>query len=304
MKAWLRQHMAAIASAWQHVRRARGSFSLNVLVVGIAMALPFAGLTLMENLRPVARHLAVAPTLSVFITPGTTRESAQALAPRLSQIVDAHGGGKVAFVPRDAAMAALQQQTGMAEAVAALGDNPLPDAYLVTLEGVDSPEAARRIDRMVASMAALPGVDQVQLDAQWVRRLAAFMQMAQLAVLLLGASLSVVVVAVAFNTIRLQVMTQLEEIDVARLVGATDAFLFRPFYYTGALLGTAAGLLALGGVAASLLPLNQAIVAFTRLYAVEFRLAPLGWPASLTLLAASALLGLLGSALSVRRHLH
>jgi cell division transport system permease protein len=120
---------------------------------------------------------------------------------------------------------------------------------------------------------------------------------------LLAATLSVVVVAVVFNTIRLQVFTQQEEIGVARLVGATDAFIYKPFYYTGALLGIAAGLLALGAVALSLLPLNQAIGEFTRLYAADFRLLPLGWTASLSLLAASALLGLLGSALSVRRHL-
>jgi cell division transport system permease protein len=115
--------------------------------------------------------------------------------------------------------------------------------------------------------------------------------------------LGVVVVAVVFNTIRLQVMTQREEIEVSRLVGATDSFICRPFYYTGALLGLIAGGVALIAVAIALNPLNAAIADFARLYASEFRLVPLDASATLVMLASSAFLGLLGALLSVQRHL-
>jgi cell division transport system permease protein len=121
--------------------------------------------------------------------------------------------------------------------------------------------------------------------------------------LFLAATLGVVVVAVVFNTIRLQVMTQREEIEVSRLVGATDAFICRPFYYTGALLGLIAGSVALIAVAIALNPLNAAIADFARLYASEFRLVPLDVSATLIMLVASAFLGLLGALLSVQRHL-
>lgn len=109
--------------------------------------------------------------------------------------------------------------------------------------------------------------------------------------------------AVIFNTVRLQVLTQREEIAVSRLLGATDAFIHRPFYYTGALLGLCAGAVALGAVALALQPLNTAITEFARLYASEFRLTVLSLPTTLALLAISIALGLLGAALSVRRHL-
>ena len=121
--------------------------------------------------------------------------------------------------------------------------------------------------------------------------------------LFLAATLGTVVIAVVFNTIRLQVMTQREEIEISRLFGATDTFIYRPFYYTGALLGLCAGVLALGVVALALQPLNDAVADFARLYASEFRLAPLGMGASAILLAVSAMLGLTGSLFSVRRHL-
>jgi hypothetical protein len=90
----------------------------------------------------------------------------------------------------------------------------------------------------------------------------------------------VVVIAVVFNTIRLQVLTQREEIAVSKLLGATDNFIHRPFYYTGALLGLCAGAVALGAVSLALRPLNAAIAEFARLYASEFQLTPLpplGW---------------------------
>lgn len=304
MKGWLRQHRAALADALAHVRRARGSFSLNVLVIAIALGLPFAGLTLVQNLQPVARTLAVEASISVFLAHDTPRTTAIGLAPRLRDILAQNNSrGRITFVPREAALASLQEKNGIADALAALGSNPLPDAYVIALESFDSASAAAALDPTVAQMRTLPGVEQVQVDSAWVQRLAAMLQILRTAVLLLAATLGVVVVAVVFNTIRLQVMTQHEEIGVARLVGATDRFIYRPFYYTGALLGICAGTLALAGVALALQPLNHAIGAFARLYGSQFHLAPLGLPSSIAVLLASAVLGLLGSALSVRRHL-
>ncbi len=304
MSAWLRQHLAALGDALQHVRRAKGSFALNLVVIAIALALPFAGLTLLHNLQSVGERLAVEPSISVFLAIDTPRKQAEALAPQLRRVLDEQASpGRVSFIARESALRSLQEKTGIADAVAALGDNPLPDAYLITIDTLDTPAAAARIDALVVQLAALPGVEHVQVDAAWVRRLAAMLQILRVALTLLAATLAVVVVAVIFNTIRLQVMTQRDEIGVARLVGATDGFIYRPFYYTGALLGAAAGLLALAAVALALLPLNRAIGELARLYAAQFHLGVLDWQQSLLLLLASALLGLAGSALSIRRHL-
>ncbi len=160
---------------------------------------------------------------------------------------------------------------------------------------------AARTEALVARLQALPGVEHVQLDSAWVKRLAAVMQVLRLALLLLALTLGAVVVAVVFNTIRLQVLNQGEEIVLSKLVGASDAFVCRPFYYAGAFLGLTAGALALGLVSLSLHPLNQALADVVRLYGSQFQLAPLGAPLWLALLAASAGLGWLGALLSVRR---
>jgi cell division transport system permease protein len=304
MKPWLRQHAFAITDAVNHLVRSAGSFALNVLVVAIALALPIAGLTVLENVRPVSQQLAVEPEISIFMAMDTPRERTTALAPQIQRIVQqANGSGKLEFIPRENALATLKNKTGLSDALTTLGENPLPDGYVLKLAGLQNAADATRVDAIAVQLKALPGVEYVQVDSAWVKRLAALMHVLRLALLFLAATLGVVVVAVVFNTIRLQVMTQREEIEVCRMFGATDAYIYRPFYYTGALLGLVAGAVALAMVGLALQPLNSAITEFARLYASEFRLAPLGGMATIAMLATSAALGLIGALLSVRRHL-
>jgi cell division transport system permease protein len=184
-----------------------------------------------------------------------------------------------------------------------LGENPLPDSYVMKLGGFASAGAAAQVDAITERLRALPGVETVQVDSAWVKRLAALLGILRLALLLLAGTLGIVVIAVVFNTIRLQVLTQKEEISVSQLLGATNDFIHRPFFYTGALLGLCAGGVALGVVALALHPLNGAIAEFARLYGSQFQLAPLGGLEIAGLLAVSAGLGLIGAMLSVRRHL-
>lgn len=300
MKIWLREHRYAFSDALRKLVKTPGSFMFNVLVVAIALALPFAGLTLLENIRPVTRQLAVEPEISLFLSLDTPAGQARALASGIrSMLPPASKKSRIEFIPRAQALDALKKKTGLAEAIATLGQNPLPDAYVIRLSDTD----AGAVDALAGRLKALPGIETVQVDSAWVKRLAALLQVMRLALLLLAATLAVVVMAVVFNTVRLQVLTQREEIAVSRLLGATDAFIHRPFYYTGALLGFCAGAVALGAVALALQPLNDAIAEFARLYASEFRLAALDWSTALQLLAISAALGLLGATVSVRRHL-
>ena len=302
MKIWFRSHRYALGSALSHLGKAPGSFLFNVIVVAIALTLPFAGLTLLDNVRPMSEQLSVDPEISLFFTPGTTREEALALAPTLRATL-ADPGASVVFVPREKALDALKAKSGLSDVLATLGENPLPDSYVMKLDSFKAAGEAASVDAVAARLRALPGVDTVQVDSAWVKRLAALLGVLRLGLLLLAATLGTVVIAVVFNTIRLQVLTQRDEIAVSKLIGATDGFIHRPFYYTGALLGLLAGAVALGAVMLALRPLNVAIAEFARLYASEFQLAPLQPAAMAILLGVSAALGLVGAVLSVQRHL-
>ncbi|MES2161997.1 MAG: permease-like cell division protein FtsX [Pseudomonadota bacterium] len=302
MTLWFRQHRYALAAALVHLRRSPGGFLFNILVVAIALALPFTGVTLLDNVRPMSEQLSVDPEISIFLKQDTPREQAEALAVSLRQTVK-DKQAKIIFTPREKALDQLKDKSGLADVLTTLGDNPLPDSYVLKLDAFRNAQAGGDVDQLAEQIRALPGVDTVQVDSAWVKRLAALLNVLRLALLLLAATLGTVVIAVIFNTIRLQVMTQREEILVSKLIGGTDSFIHRPFYYTGALLGLCAGGVALGAVSLALHPLNIAIAEFARLYASEFQLAPLPPLAMAGLLALSAGLGLAGALLSVQRHL-
>jgi len=301
---WFREHRFALRDALARVLRMPGSFGFNVLVIALALILPVAGLTVLENVRPVSRELAVEPEISVFLSTDVGREQALAMGAELRKAALAGGlKAKLVFVSREEALAMMKERAGLSDVVATLGANPLPDAYVLKLANADDANDAsstERIEKLAAIIARVPGVDAVQLDAAWVKRLAALLQLAGNVLWMLAATLCGVVVAVVFNTIRLQVVTQHEEVNVSRLVGATDAFVSRPFYYTGALLGLGAGGLALLGVLLGLHVLYGPVSDLAGLYGSTFRLLPLDTASMALLLGASTTLGLLGAMLSVR----
>jgi cell division transport system permease protein len=304
MKPWLRQHRFALAEAFRHLGKRRSGFLLNMLVIAIALALPFAGLTLLDNVRPIAQHMTIEPEISVFMAMDISRDKSVALASSIERILDETKCiAKLEFIPKEKALSELKSKTGLSDAFTTLDGNPLPDGYVIKLAQFKTAAEAARVDTLATRLKKLPDIEYVQVDSSWVMRLAALLHVLRLALLLLACMLGMVVVAVVFNTIRLQVMNQRDEIEVSKLVGATDAFIYRPFYYTGALLGLCAGALALVVVALSLYALNDTIAELARLYATDFKLYPLGFVPSFLLLLASAAIGLLGAVLSVRRYL-
>ncbi|MCD6026196.1 MAG: FtsX-like permease family protein [Solimicrobium sp.] len=309
MKIWIRQHAAASANAVKQIISTPGNFIFNAIVVAIALSLPIMGLTLAEHIRPISAQLSINPELSLFLKTDVSRSDAIALADVLKKLVKSAGASaKVIFVPREAALAALQNGTGSGDLLAMLGDNPLPDAYVLSFEQRFEPIAQQfhpvEIEMLAKQLQKLPEASHVQIDSDWIKRLAALMSLLHLILIALAMTLSLVVITVVFNATRLQVLSHSSEMAVIRLLGATRSYICRPYYYTGALLGFIAGLAALALVTAALQPLNQAIIEFAKLYGSEFRVSPLDLSFSIYLLLASALLGLFGAFLSVRHQLN
>jgi cell division transport system permease protein len=283
MTAWLRQHSEALRAGLRRL-----SF-LNALVIGIALALPAGGYALLESLRPAGAQLALEPRISLFLDAQLRRADAEALGKRLRAD---RRIASVRFIPREEALKEMSAVQGLSEVIGALGRNPLPDTFVVTSREDISGELAK-----------LPGVARVQADAVWARRLAAAAAIAELGLSLLAALLGAALVAVTFNTIRLQILTQRDEIEVSKLIGATDAFIRRPFYYQGLLQGLAGGAVALGLVAAALALLNREVRLLADSYGSGFRLEFLPPAEALAVVLFAGLLGWLGAQLSVTRHL-
>lgn len=291
MSAWLRQHREALRSALRRLLRTGGL--LGALVIGVALALPAGGYALLEGARVLAGRLALEPQVSVFLKPEARRAEADTLGAALR--ADARVA-RLRFVPREDALKELSAVQGMPEVIAALGRNPLPDAFVIQVR-----EGA--LEGFAADARKLPGVGHVQADTAWARRLAALAGVARLALWLLAGLLGVGLIAITFNTIGLQILTQREEIEVLRLIGATDGFIQRPFYYLGFLQGLAGGLVALAIVAAGLGLLNRQIEPLAQSYGAAFRFTFLPIGDAFAVAVFAGVLGFLGAYLSVRRRL-
>ncbi|NBS67272.1 MAG: ABC transporter permease, partial [Betaproteobacteria bacterium] len=220
--------------------------------------------------------MAVEPELSVFLSTDVARSRAQAIAGDIRQQAQQLAVPiKLEFIDRDQALASMKAHSGLHDVVTALGSNPLPDAYVVRVVGGADSVSPGRITQLADALGGIDGVDTVQLDSVWVKRLAALVDLAGVVLWLLALTLCGVVLAVVFNTIRLQAYTQMEEISVARLLGATDAYVSRPFCYLGGLLGLCAGAVALLAVAAGLAMINVSVAELAKLYGSRFSLSPL-----------------------------
>jgi cell division transport system permease protein len=175
----------------------------------------------------------------------------------------------------------------------------LPDAFVVSLVPGDSGAA----ERLAAALRAEPKVAHVQFDAAWVKRLDAMLRLGGVAVGLLAALLAFGLVAVTFNTVRLQILTQRDEIEVSKLIGATDAYVRRPFFYQGVLVGLVGGLAAVAFVVGTVEILNGEIGRLAATYGSDFRLRLPELADLAAVLAFSGGLGWCGAFLSVSRHL-
>jgi len=296
VRAWLQHHVLSFAQTFARLARSPFATVLNVVAIGVALALPLGAYCLLGNLESVSHKISVEPQVSVFLAGDAAKADIAAVEARLKA---AGGVRAVRFVSRETALVELSRTAGMQEVIASLRRNPLPDAFVVTLAASDPALA----DRLELQFKSLGKVAHVQADSAWVRRLDALLRLGRTAVVLLSALLGLALVAVTFNTIRLQILTQRDEIELCRLIGATHAYIRRPFFYLGSLLGLLGGVAALAIVLAALAVLNRDLLQVAPLYGSDLRLRFPNLEEMLAALAASVALGWLGAYLSVSRHL-
>lgn len=293
---WLRAHRKAGLLALRRLAAAPLTTLLSVLGIGIALALPAGGQQLLEHVATLGRGAATTPQLTVFLALDAERKTAQSVAARLAERGDV---GATQLLEREETLLRMKSAEGLADVIAALPQNPFPDAVVVT-PADDSPAT---LEQLADEVRQWRGVEHVQIDSDWARRLAAFVRLAHTGLLLLASLLGIGLVTIIFNTIRLQVLTCQAEIEVSRLLGATDAFIRRPFLWHGGLLGLLGGAVAWLIVAGATLWLRQPVAELARLYGLDLMLALPAAASSMALLGAAALLGWLGAALSMRQHL-
>ena len=299
MKTLLRQHRYALAVTLKRLVSQPFSSIANLLVIALALSLPLLGASLLVSVQPVVRQLSVTPELTVFLKMDAPRGQAEEISTKIRK-EHIEQTSSVRVMAKEAALKELRTNPAWEQALKVLPGNPLPDAVIVTLTPGD--DLADRADKLARAWRSWPGVDLVQLDSAWVQRLEALLRFARIGLLLLALSVALVVLATVFNTVRMQALSQREEIGVARLVGATESFVRRPFLYLGSITCSLAALIAIGVARLALIPLNDALSTLARSYDADFALAlPSATMLALAVIAVAAL-GALSARWSVQRN--
>ncbi len=294
--AWLSHHLQVLLSSLGQLIRTPLPSLMTAAVIGIALALPAGLYVLLENARHISEGWDGSVQLSLFLKPDIQAAETEQIAARLRLHPDI---AQVRLISRNQALDEYKQLSGFSDVLASLQANPLP-AVLVIQPRSNSPAQAQSLAKELKQDAA---VEIAQFDMRWLKRLFAIMAMVQRGITILAALLALAVVLIIGNTIRLAIYNRRDEIEVNKLFGATDAFIRRPFLYSGLWYGFSGGLIAWLLLQLSFWALQTPARHLVSLYYSDYQIIILNFHETLLLLLAGTLLGLGGAWLAVSRHL-
>jgi len=297
--AYLINHAHVFFSSLGKLYRTPFSSLMTIAVIGIALAFPVGLYVLLQNLQDVSGGWNNATQISLFTKLSTTDQQSADLGHTLRQRPDI---ASVLVLTRAEAMSEFKSLSGFGEALEVLENNPLPSVLIIRPTSTHS--APDKVRHLVKQLQALPESDIVQLDLKWVERLYTMMEIGQRGIYVIAALLALAVLLTVGNTIRLDIQARRDEIIIIKLIGATNAFIRRPFLYTGFWYGLLGGILAFIMIQISLGLLSDPIQRLAGLYESGFKLHGLLLNEALILTGFSLSLGLIGSWLAVGRHLH
>jgi cell division transport system permease protein len=292
------RHAQVLVGSLGRILRTPFATLMTMGVIAVALALPLFLNLFLENAQSASGNWNQAYDLSVYMDKKAGAVRAQSLAKQLMKRADV---AAVRVISAEQALAEFRRDSGFGKALDVLSDNPLPDTLIVTPSlAASSPEGTQTLKTALASMA---DVETVQLDTEWVQRLHAMIELLRRVVLITAGLLGVGVVLIVGNTIRLDILNRRAEIEVMKLVGASDGFARRPFLYGGVWYGLGGGLGALILVAAATAVLARPVEQLAHLYGSAFRIQGLGATWAAGVLGVAVSLSWVGSWLAASRHI-
>jgi len=298
MHIWFMRHLQVALSSLGRLTRSPIGTLMTATVLGIAVSLPAGMWVMLDNVKQISGNWDGGASLSMFLKADTNEQQVDELIGKLKLMPEIE---HINYVTRDDALVEFQQFSGLGQALEILQENPLPAVLIITPTLQHSTPV--QADLLLKKLNQEPLADMTQLDMEWVERFHAITEIAIRAVMVLASVLSLAVLLIIGNTIRLEIQNRHDEIEITKLVGATNSFIRRPFLYTGFWYGLLGGLIAWFLVTLSLWLLSGPIEKLTGLYQSQFRLDVLDLPTTIVVLLGSAFLGLAGARIAVGRHL-
>ena len=297
LASWAIRHVSTAISAFGRLARQPFASLMTILVIAVTLALPSALHLLIKNAQSISASWDNALDFSVYLKVDTSINDARRLADIIQQRADIE---QVTLISSDEALADFRDQSGFGEALDHLTVNPLPHT-LVVRPGSANTEASMAL--LNEELGNLPEADFVQVDTEWVRRFHAILDILQRSIAIVATLLGAAIIVIIGNTIRLDIQNRREEIEVTKLIGASNAFVRRPFLYSGLWYGLGGGLLALALVRYGLFAVEAPVTRLAGLYNSPFTVLSLDLAESLLIVGAGVTLGLAGSWVAAARHM-
>lgn len=291
-------HAWAFVSTLGSLYRTPLSTLMTTTVIGIALALPAGLFVLLQNVQHLSSSWDNGTQISLFLRPDVKTSQANAL---LSQLKSHSLIKDIKYISAEQALGEFREKSGFDNALSLLNENPLPSVLVVSL--VNQYPSESDVSALMSYLSELEEVDIAQLDMQWLARLNGIIRIGQRGIFIVAILLGLAILVIVGNTIRLTIQNRQQEIEVSKLIGATDGFIQRPFLYSGAWYGLMGGVMAWALVVISLFLLRNPVNDLSLLYNSDFELIGLGGGGSIALLILGVCLGWLGSWISVHRHL-
>jgi cell division transport system permease protein len=294
---YLREHGRVLLLTLRRLYRNPLGTLLTAAAIGITLALPAGLYVMMKNVHVLSYSWESSVQASLFLRDSVSESDGQQLTRELGR---RQGVSEARYISREQALREFRELSGFGEALDVLHDNPLPAVIVVTPDPSQTPQ---QIDALVRDLGGMPQVDQARLDTAWLEKLYTILDIVRLGIQIIAALLGLAVIITVGNTIRLDIQSRRDEIVVLKLIGATNAFIRRPFLYTGACYGLIGAALAWLLIAIGLWTLADPVQRLAGLYHSSFRLTGLDLESTGLILVAGMVLGWLGSWWTVARHL-
>ncbi|MCI0750082.1 MAG: permease-like cell division protein FtsX [Nevskiales bacterium] len=294
---WTEHHARVMFTTLGRLWREPLSTLFTAAVIGITLALPAGLHVLVQNVRAISYSWEESLQASLFLKDSTSPEQGRALTQTLQR---RPGVARAGYISREQSLAEFRELSGFGQALDLLQDNPLPAVIVITPRRELTRE---QLQQLMNEFSALPEVEIAKLDQKWLERLYAILAIVERVVYVIAALLALAVMVTVGNTIRLDIENRREEIMVMKLIGAPNSFIRRPFLYTGVWYGLLGGLIAWLLLYGALQALTGPALRLASLYESTHSLTGLSPASSLLMPGVGILLGILGSAWAVGRHL-
>lgn len=265
---------------------------MMIIVIGITLCLPSAGLLIIENASQISKNIEHEAEISIFLDKDISNDQIDfiELSLKKNNLVK-----KIHFEPKLIAWEKLQSKLDV-EVSASVSANPLPDAFFISLNTLDQ----IKIKKLIDTLDGIDGIDDIMIDGNWIKKLRIVISLGKLSVIFLAILLIIVLLVVIGNTIRLQTLTYRDEIELSKLIGATNAFIQRPFMYTGILYGFGGGLITVSLLKLSVLGLNTALIKLVAIFGTDISFKDLPNEYYVNIIILAMLIGLVSSFISAR----